>query len=122
MGSTDSLAMPPGADPRQLSRQLGRLHDSFVSSGAPCSTSQSIFGSHLRHSVGGLASNSPRKTRSSYGCQRDLPTVSWSLAHERCIVWNDPSIGVSWPDVGLMPQLSAKDRDGAAFASASQFD
>ena len=34
MGAPDSLAVPPGADPRQLSRQLGELHDSFVSSGA----------------------------------------------------------------------------------------
>lgn len=34
MGLPDSLAVPPGSDPRQLSRRLGALHDSFVASGA----------------------------------------------------------------------------------------
>jgi transcriptional regulator of acetoin/glycerol metabolism len=33
MGQPDQLAVPPGVDHRQLSRHLGALHDTFVSSG-----------------------------------------------------------------------------------------
>lgn len=43
-------------------------------------------------------------------------------ADERCIAWNDPDIGVQWPNVGLAPELSAKDRLGASFATAEVFD
>ena len=39
---------------------------------------------------------------------------------ERCIAWNDPTIGIRWPD-GLQPQLSAKDRLGVPFAQAEVF-
>lgn len=39
---------------------------------------------------------------------------------ERCIAWNDPSIGIRWPD-GLQPQLSAKDQLGVPFAQAEVF-
>ncbi|SCK31590.1 dTDP-4-dehydrorhamnose 3,5-epimerase [Variovorax sp. HW608] len=49
-------------------------------------------------------------------------TDYYAPAHERCIVWNDPSIGITWPDIGLPPQLSVKDRDGATFSRASLFD
>ena len=51
MASTDSLAMPPGADPRQLSRQLGRLHDSFVSSGAVDPALRPVVSESWRRSV-----------------------------------------------------------------------
>ena len=33
---------------------------------------------------------------------------------EACIAWNDPSIGVEWPDLGEAPKLSAKDQLGQA--------
>lgn len=39
---------------------------------------------------------------------------------ERCIAWNDPTIGIRWPD-GLQPQLSAKDQLGVPFAQAEVF-
>ena len=39
---------------------------------------------------------------------------------ERCIAWNDPSIGIRWPD-GLQPQLSAKDRLGVPLTQAEVF-
>ena len=51
MGHTDSLAMPPGADPRQLSRHLGRLHDSFVSSGAVDPTLRPVVSESWRRSL-----------------------------------------------------------------------
>jgi dTDP-4-dehydrorhamnose 3,5-epimerase len=38
-------------------------------------------------------------------------------AHERCIAWNDPAIGIQWPQ-GLMPQLFAKDQAGVSLVSA----
>lgn len=39
---------------------------------------------------------------------------------ERCIVWDEPSIGVDWHFAGL-PQLSAKDMQGKALAEAEVF-
>lgn len=39
---------------------------------------------------------------------------------ERCIAWNDPTIGIRWPE-GLQPQLSAKDQLGIPFAQAEVF-
>jgi dTDP-4-dehydrorhamnose 3,5-epimerase len=39
---------------------------------------------------------------------------------ERCIAWNDPSIGIHWPE-GISPLLSAKDQKGAALAEAEVF-
>jgi len=40
--------------------------------------------------------------------------------HERCVLWNDPSIAVQWP-VDVEPQLSAKDRAGMLLAEAEVF-
>ncbi len=48
-------------------------------------------------------------------------TDYYAPAHERCIAWNDPSIGVQWPD-GLVPQLSTKDLEGKSFCDAEYFD
>lgn len=39
---------------------------------------------------------------------------------ERCLAWNDPSVGIRWP-VGLVPQLSAKDQQGASLQTAEAF-
>ena len=48
-------------------------------------------------------------------------TDYYSPEHERSIAWDDPAIGVAWPDVGLAPQLSAKDQQGKALAQAEVF-
>jgi dTDP-4-dehydrorhamnose 3,5-epimerase len=48
-------------------------------------------------------------------------TDYYSPGHERCIAWDDPAIGVQWPDCGLAPQLSAKDQQGKALAQAEVF-
>lgn len=40
-------------------------------------------------------------------------TDYYSPAHERCIAWDDPGIGIKWPLV-VEPQLSFKDRQGVA--------
>jgi dTDP-4-dehydrorhamnose 3,5-epimerase len=36
---------------------------------------------------------------------------------ERCIIWNDPTLAITWPLEGE-PIVSAKDRAGLAFADA----
>ena len=47
-------------------------------------------------------------------------TDYYAPEHERCILWNDPAIGIQWPVVGA-PQLSAKDRQGLLLAQAETF-
>lgn len=43
----------------------------------------------------------------------------WSEEHERAIRWDDPALGIPWPDLGVAPTLSDKDRDAPLLA---QFD
>lgn len=38
--------------------------------------------------------------------------------HERCIAWNDPEVGVVWPDPGIAPLLSIKDSSGQSLSEA----
>jgi dTDP-4-dehydrorhamnose 3,5-epimerase len=35
---------------------------------------------------------------------------------EKCIRWDDPDLGIAWPDAGVAPQVSAKDAAGMRFA------
>ncbi len=44
-------------------------------------------------------------------------TEYYAPQHERCIAWNDPAIGITWPS-GLQPTLSAKDQVGKSLAEA----
>jgi dTDP-4-dehydrorhamnose 3,5-epimerase len=47
-------------------------------------------------------------------------TDYYAPAHERCISWNDPSIGIVWPE-GIAPLLSAKDQQGLSLDQAEVF-
>lgn len=47
-------------------------------------------------------------------------TDYYAPAHERCIIWNDPTLAIDWQLQGE-PVLSAKDAQGAAFAQAEVF-
>jgi dTDP-4-dehydrorhamnose 3,5-epimerase len=47
-------------------------------------------------------------------------TDYYAPAHERCITWNDPAIGIQWPLQGT-PQLSVKDQAGIALNQAEVF-
>jgi dTDP-4-dehydrorhamnose 3,5-epimerase len=47
-------------------------------------------------------------------------TDYYAPAHERCIAWNDPAIGITWP-TGLQPKLSAKDQAAKPLAEAELF-
>lgn len=40
----------------------------------------------------------------------------WSRDDERAIRWDDPEIGIAWPDVGFPPTLSEKDAVAATLA------
>ena len=48
-------------------------------------------------------------------------TDTWSSEHERCIIWNDPTLDIFWPldqlD-GLQPVLAAKDAVGKLLEEA----
>jgi dTDP-4-dehydrorhamnose 3,5-epimerase len=47
-------------------------------------------------------------------------TDYWYPEHERCIRWDDPSIGINWPLDGR-PTLSAKDTHGKSIHEAEAF-
>lgn len=49
-------------------------------------------------------------------------TDYYAPAFERCIKWNDPTLAISWPDIGSEVKLSAKDAGGAELAVAEVFD
>ena len=51
-------------------------------------------------------------------------TDYYAPEHERCLRWDDPDLGISWPLAVLperSPRLSAKDQDGASFAHAELY-
>lgn len=47
-------------------------------------------------------------------------TDYYAPEHERCIIWNDPDIGIEWP-FDETPKLSGKDAQGAKFMDAELF-
>jgi dTDP-4-dehydrorhamnose 3,5-epimerase len=48
-------------------------------------------------------------------------TAPYSAEYERCILWSDPTIAISWPDSGNV-RTSQKDADGLPWARADFFD
>lgn len=49
-------------------------------------------------------------------------TDYYAPAHERCVLWNDPALGIAWPIEGLTPLLSDKDRQGLPLAEAEVYE
>jgi dTDP-4-dehydrorhamnose 3,5-epimerase len=45
-------------------------------------------------------------------------TDYYAPEQERCIVWNDPVLGIAWPLNGAVPLLSGKDAAGLSFKEA----
>ena len=45
-------------------------------------------------------------------------TDFYSPQHERSIIWDDDTIGISWPDIGMDPILSAKDSEAPSLGMA----
>lgn len=48
-------------------------------------------------------------------------TEYYAPAHERCIIWDDPTIGIQWPQLAVAPKLSDKDAAGYALMAAEVF-
>ena len=44
-------------------------------------------------------------------------SAPYSTEHDRSLRFDDPAIGIEWPDVGIEFQLSAKDRDAPLLAN-----
>ena len=47
-------------------------------------------------------------------------TDYWAPEHERCLQWDDPTVGIQWPLVDA-PVMSAKDQQGQLLANAEVF-
>jgi dTDP-4-dehydrorhamnose 3,5-epimerase len=48
-------------------------------------------------------------------------TDYYAPEHERCLRWDDPQVGIDWPQ-GATPVLSAKDQVGLALSGVELFD
>ena len=48
-------------------------------------------------------------------------TDYWHAASETCIVWNDPTLNIQWPDIGMHPVLNPKDTAGLIWDDAPKF-
>ena len=55
-------------------------------------------------------STHPRKT-----------TDYWHPQSEQCLIWDDSTVGIVWPEIGLQPQLNPKDALGVSWAKAPKF-
>ncbi len=49
-------------------------------------------------------------------------TEYYSPEHDRGIRWDDPEIGIDWPDVGIDPIVSQKDADAPFLRDAQVFE
>ena len=49
-------------------------------------------------------------------------TDYWHAASEQCIRWNDPTLNINWPNIGVTPILNAKDALGLLWDQALKFD
>lgn len=47
-------------------------------------------------------------------------TDYYAPEHERCIIWNDPSIGIRWPE-SINPILSGRDKAGTLLSQSTCF-
>jgi dTDP-4-dehydrorhamnose 3,5-epimerase len=48
-------------------------------------------------------------------------TDYYAPEHERCVLWNDPDIGIDWPFDGA-PTVSPKDARGVALKDAEAYE
>ncbi|CAN5737532.1 dTDP-4-dehydrorhamnose 3,5-epimerase [soil metagenome] len=49
-------------------------------------------------------------------------TDYYAPSAEGCVRWDDPAIGIEWPDVGLVPTLAPKDARAPALTEAAAFE
>ena len=48
-------------------------------------------------------------------------TASYAPQSEHTLAWDDPAVGITWPDLGMAPIISEKDARGASLADAAVF-
>jgi dTDP-4-dehydrorhamnose 3,5-epimerase len=48
-------------------------------------------------------------------------TDYWHAGSEQCIVWNDATLNIQWPDIGMQPLLNPKDAAGFGWGDAPKF-
>lgn len=48
-------------------------------------------------------------------------TDFYAPEHERCLAWNDPEVGIAWPECHVEIQLSNKDQQGQSLARTESF-
>ena len=48
-------------------------------------------------------------------------TAPYAPHSEHTLAWDDPAVGIDWPDLGMAPIISEKDTRGASLADAAVF-
>jgi dTDP-4-dehydrorhamnose 3,5-epimerase len=48
-------------------------------------------------------------------------TDYWHAASEKCIIWNDATLNIQWPNIGVEPSLNPKDAAGLVWSDAPKF-
>lgn len=48
-------------------------------------------------------------------------TDYWHAMSEECVIWNDPTLNIDWPNIGIRPTLNSKDANGKCFLEAKYF-
>jgi len=49
-------------------------------------------------------------------------TDYYAPVHERCIAWNDSTLGIAWPALDAQIMVSSKDQAGQSFPEADKFE
>lgn len=48
-------------------------------------------------------------------------TDYWHAASEKCLIWNDPMLNISWSNLGVFPILNHKDSQGLSWLDAKKY-
>ena len=48
-------------------------------------------------------------------------TAPYAPQSEHTLAWDDPAVGITWPDIGMAPLVSEKDARGTSLAEAAVF-
>ena len=48
-------------------------------------------------------------------------TAPYAPQSEHTLAWDDPAVGIAWPDIGMAPLVSEKDARGTSLADAAVF-
>lgn len=49
-------------------------------------------------------------------------TKYWHASGEQCIAWNDSTLNIQWPNIGVVPILNEKDHQGLSWDQAPKFN